>query len=254
MYSGKPISICFRKNSLINIGAMTSGFKPRIRLFSDVEQNVSGGETRYFEVRKMPIHDTTGAVIGTQVIFWDVSAHKRVEAELDQERQLLNALLANTPDNIYFKDQDGRFIRISRAKARRLGLNHPADAIGKTDLDFFSPEHAHRSRNDEAELMASGRSMESVEEQITWPDGTNTWVSTTKAPLRNYTGEIIWHVRYFSGHYQPQALRSGSAGSEGSRGSCQPRKRKFPGSHEPRDSYAHECDSGTDRSGTWKRT
>ena len=159
--------------------------------FSDIEQNFSGGDTHYFEVRKTPIRDNDGQIQGTQVIFWDVSAHKRVEAELDQERQLLNALLANTPDNIYFKDRDGKFIRISRAHAHRLGLNHPADAIGKTEKRFFNEQHASRSGEEEAQLMRTGRSLESVEEQITWPDDTETWVSTTKAPLRNFVGEII---------------------------------------------------------------
>ena len=159
--------------------------------FSDIEQNFSRGDTHYFEVRKTPIRDNEGNICGTQVIFWDVSAHKRVEAELDQERQLLNALLANTPDNIYFKDREGKFIRISRAKAHRLGLNHPADAIGKTEENFFNEEHAAQSRENEDQLMRTGRSIESVEEQITWPNDTTTWVSTTKAPLRNFVGEVI---------------------------------------------------------------
>ncbi|MCA9216768.1 MAG: PAS domain-containing protein [Planctomycetales bacterium] len=159
--------------------------------FSDIEQNFSGGDTHYFEVRKTPIRDNEGNIQGTQVIFWDVSAHKRIEAELDQERQLLNALLANTPDNIYFKDREGRFIRISRAMAHRLGLNHPADATQKSDRHFFGEHKEVQSREEEATLMRTGRSLESVEEQVTWPDGSTTWVSTTKAPLRNFVGEVI---------------------------------------------------------------
>ena len=160
-------------------------------VFSDVEQNYSAGETRYFEVRKTPILDKQGKINGTQVIFWDVSAHKRVKAELDQERQLLNALLANTPDNIYFKDLECRYIRISQAKAKRLALNHPLDAVGKTDGDFFDAEHVLRARQEEQNVMQTGRSLVSQEEEIAWPNGTKTWVSTTKAPLRNFVGEII---------------------------------------------------------------
>ncbi|MCA9198431.1 MAG: PAS domain-containing protein [Planctomycetales bacterium] len=159
--------------------------------FADIEKNFSGGETHYFQVRKTPVHNPNGQVIGTQVIFWDVSEHKRAEAKLDQERQLLNALLANTPDNIYFKDQDGRFIRISRAKAQRMALNHPADAVGKTDRDFFPEEHARKARLDEMEIMQTGRSVVSKEEQLEWPNGSRSWVSTTKAPLRNYLGEVV---------------------------------------------------------------
>jgi PAS domain S-box-containing protein len=159
--------------------------------FSDIEANYSSGETHYFEVRKTPVRSPSGRVIGTQVIFWDVSAHKRTEAELDQERQLLNALLANTPDHIVFKDAEGRFIRVSRAHAQLIGLNDPADAIGRTDADFFPPVYARKAREDELEVMRSGRSLVGTEEELVWPDGRRTWVSTTKAPLRNYRGEVV---------------------------------------------------------------
>jgi PAS domain S-box-containing protein len=159
--------------------------------FSDIEANYSGGETRYFEVRKTPVRSRTGQVVGTQVIFWDVSAHKRTEAELDQERQLLNALLANTPDHIVFKDAEGRFIRVSRAYAQMIGINDPADAVGKTDADFFPVDFAQRAREDELQVMRSGRSLVGKEEEFSSPDGRHIWVSTTKAPLRNYRGEVV---------------------------------------------------------------
>ena len=157
------------------------------QVFSGVEDNVSGGETRHFEVRKAPIRLETGEVIGTQVMFWDVSAYKQAVAALDRERQLLNALLANTPDCIYFKDQRGRFVRMSRAQARLLGINDPSDAVGKTDFDFFNLEHATQAEADEKQVMETGRSLVGKEEEI----GENTWVSTTKAPLRDYRGNVV---------------------------------------------------------------
>jgi two-component system, sensor histidine kinase and response regulator len=39
--------------------------------------------------------------------------------------------------------------------------------------------------------MRSGRSLVGTEEELVWPDGRRTWVSTTKAPLRNYRGEVV---------------------------------------------------------------
>jgi hypothetical protein len=74
------------------------------------------------------------------------------------------------PDNIYFKDKESRFIRISRNQARRYGLDDPADAIGKSDADIFTEEHARRARSDELAIMRTGKGIEGKVEHLTWPN------------------------------------------------------------------------------------
>jgi PAS domain-containing protein len=66
----------------------------------------------------------------------DITARRRAEAALATERDLLQALMDNIPDTIYFKDTASRFTRINRAQAGLLGVSTPEEAIGKTDLDF----------------------------------------------------------------------------------------------------------------------
>jgi len=107
------------------------------------------------------------------------------------ESHLLQALLDNVPDHIYFKDLDSRFILINKAQAEILGVPHPDEAIGKSDADFFSDEHAHQARVDEEKIIKTGKPMVGVEEKETWPDGSVTWASTTKAPLIDDEGRII---------------------------------------------------------------
>jgi len=102
---------------------------------------------------------------------------------------LLQTLLDNTPDQIYFKDAESRFIRNSRAQAAALGLSDPSEVVGKTDFDFFP--HAQRSYDEEQEIIRSGKLQVDFEEQVVWPDGHETWVSTTKVPLRDLEGKII---------------------------------------------------------------
>mgnify|MGYP000271245480 CR=1 FL=1 len=153
------------------------------QVFEDVEQNEQDGETHYVEVLKSPVLDASGAIIGTQAIFWDVTARRRAELAFERERYLLNSLMDHVPDHIFFKDRQGRFLRVNTALARRFGLSDPAEAVGKSDFDFFTREHAQQAFDDEQRVMATGQPMIGFEEKETWPDGSITWVSTTKLPL-----------------------------------------------------------------------
>jgi diguanylate cyclase (GGDEF)-like protein/PAS domain S-box-containing protein len=111
--------------------------------------------------------------------------------ELVDDRYLLDAFLENTPDHVYFKDHESRFIRISQALAVWLGLEDAAEAIGRSDFEFFGEEHARKAFADEQHLMQTGEALVGVEERETWEDGRETWVSTTKVPLRDRRGRVV---------------------------------------------------------------
>ena len=117
---------------------------------------------------------------------WD-----EIPAPILPEPFLMETLMDNLPDHIYFKDRQSRFIRINKAMARRFNLAAPAEAIGKTDFDFFTAEHAQQAFDDEREIIRTGKPMVDREEKETWPDGSVSWVSTTKQLLRDKNGGVI---------------------------------------------------------------
>ena len=121
----------------------------------------------------------------------DITRRKQSEAELAHERYLLHTLMDNLPDAIYFKDTASRFIRVNKAVAVLLGLDDPALVVGKTHFDFFAEEKARSNTADDQEIMRTGRPLVGEDEEITWPDGREGWLSTTKMPLRDQDGTII---------------------------------------------------------------
>ncbi len=104
------------------------------------------------------------------------------------DHNLINSLLNYLPEYVYFKDNQSRFIRISRSLAEDFGLEDPSQAIGKSDFDFFSSEHANF--HDEQEILRTGKTIRK-EEKETWPDRPDSWVLTTKMPLYDERGKII---------------------------------------------------------------
>jgi PAS domain S-box-containing protein len=65
------------------------------------------------------------------------------------------------------------------------------DLIGKTDFDVFSDEHASAALRDEQQIIRTGEPIVGKVELETYGGRTDTWVSTTKMPLRDSRGRII---------------------------------------------------------------
>ncbi len=120
-----------------------------------------------------------------------MTERKHVEEALARERYLVHTLMDNIPDNMFFKDLASRFIRVNKALTTYFGLGDPAEAIGKTDFDFFTEDHARPAYADDQEIIRTGQPVVGKEEKETWLDGRVRWVSTTKMPLRDKDGTII---------------------------------------------------------------
>jgi two-component system, sensor histidine kinase and response regulator len=125
------------------------------------------------------------------IIVRDLTERKRAEEALARERNLLHALMDNVPDRIYFKDANSRFLRLNKSLAEAFGLSAPSEAVGKSDFDFFTEEHARQAFEDEQQLVRGGPPVVGLEEKETWPGGRQTWASTTKMPLRAPDGRIV---------------------------------------------------------------
>ena len=159
----------------------------------DQEEKHVGADGRelFVHVIKTPLRDAQGRIIGVQGVFSDITGRKQAEESLHYEQTLMAALMENIPDAVYFKDTASRFLRVNRAFSRKFGLSDPAQVVGKSDADFFTEEHGGQARADEQEIIRTGQPLVNIEEKETWPDGSETWVLSTKLPLRDDAGRVI---------------------------------------------------------------
>ena len=120
-----------------------------------------------------------------------VNCHDNSASQEHEPIDIFDFLLENTPDQIYFKDRRGKFLRASRAVAELLGASSAKDLIGKTDFDFWSVETARGTAADEQRIMKTREPLVGKIERLVHRDGKISWDYTTKMPLLDTRGEVI---------------------------------------------------------------
>ena len=128
------------------------------------------------------------AILGTTM---DITDRKLAESKLAEASNLLETLMDNSPDYIYFKDRACRFVRVSKAFENLFHLKDIKDIRGKTDFDYFLVEHARAAYEDEQEVMRTGKALVGKLEPETHPDGRVTYALTTKVPWRDNNGNVV---------------------------------------------------------------
>ncbi|MCB1821882.1 MAG: EAL domain-containing protein, partial [Candidatus Competibacteraceae bacterium] len=99
------------------------------------EENIvpATGEKRYVEVTKMPVHDETGAIVGIQGIYWDITPRKQAEEQLRQAARVFD----NTMEGVMITDASEKITAVNRAFTKITGYEE-AEVVGKTPRIFKS--------------------------------------------------------------------------------------------------------------------
>ncbi len=128
----------------------------------------------------------------TQVLGFAENITERKEAEraLYASRQMLQLILDNIPQSVFWKNADSVYEGGNRALLADAGLATDAELIGKTDFDLHWKDQAARYRQVDLEVMQSGvprMRMQALDRGI---DGTERWVETSKIPLKDDAGNM----------------------------------------------------------------
>ncbi|HOU18253.1 MAG TPA: PAS domain-containing protein [Candidatus Marinimicrobia bacterium] len=154
-------------------------------------RKLDDGSLNWTSTTKAPIWDANDNIIGLVGVTRTINDIKRAEEALQYEKSLMDALMNNIPDSIYFKDRQCRLLKISRHMMKSLNMTQESDYYLKTDIDLFGEEFGRATVESDLQLMETGKPIIGLVEGRKLPDGQINWTSTTKIPLRDQDGKII---------------------------------------------------------------
>lgn len=114
----------------------------------------------------------------------------RLGQELAKEKKLLDDLMDYSPDGIYFKDENLRFLRANRVTAR--WLKQGVDELIGRRLSDLSPqaEQVEEIEDEERRSMRSGTPLLDITRYVDTEEGAR-WISERKAPVWSPDGRVM---------------------------------------------------------------
>jgi two-component system cell cycle sensor histidine kinase/response regulator CckA len=137
------------------------------------------------------LYDSAGDAVGAIQSFRDITEQKRAQLELHHSRQMLQSVLDNIPQRVFWKDRNLRFIGCNKAFADDAGLADSSAIVGRDDFQMSWSAVAARYRADDRRVIATGMPLLNYEEPQVRADGRELWMRTNKVPLRDREGNVI---------------------------------------------------------------
>ncbi len=144
---------------------------------------------RWVHTGKVPCRDAQGNLTGVIGFALDVTGLKRAEEALRRSEELLRAVTDNSPDAIYVKDRQSRWLMANPAVLRIVG-KAAQEALGKTDLKLYADPEIGRAILDHDRRILERGEAQAFEEVADTPQGRHTFLSI-KAPRRDAQGQVI---------------------------------------------------------------
>ena len=120
----------------------------------------------------------------------DVTDQIQAEAEAQRSNQMLETVIDNIPQRIFWKDRESRYLGCNMAFARDAGLAYTEQVIGKTDYDMPWKSMVAEMQSADREVIATGVPRMNDQTEVTI-EGVLRAAVTSKIPLTNGDGTVI---------------------------------------------------------------
>lgn len=121
----------------------------------------------------------------------NITDRKKSEKALYESRQMLQLILDNIPQSVFWKDIDSAYEGGNRSFLEDTGLPAIDQLIGKTDADLRWADQAEHFRRVDLEVMRSGLAHMRMQAADVRKDGTECWIETSKIPLKDDAGKVV---------------------------------------------------------------
>ncbi len=116
----------------------------------------------------------------------EINKRKLMGETLEKERQELKLIIDSSPIIVFYKDKEGRLLRVNKTFSEALKMPEE-DFVGKTVFDLYSSEIAQGMTDDDHEVLKSGHPKLNIIERYESASGIR-WVQTDKVPIFDKNG------------------------------------------------------------------
>ncbi len=120
----------------------------------------------------------------------DVTEQINAEAEAQRSNQMLETVMDNIPQRIFWKDQESRYLGCNMAFARDAGLSYPEQVVGKSDSDMPWRAFAGLLNEHDKEVVTTGVPKMNFEVDLVI-DGVHRTTITSKLPFTDSDGRVL---------------------------------------------------------------
>ncbi len=148
---------------------------------------------RYKDHLEALVRQRTKELVQTNEELWEEVTHRQqVESALRESREMLQLVMDNIPQRIFWKDRNSVYMGCNQRFAEDGGLGSPYDISDKTDHDLvWTREEAEAYRVDDRRVMEENKAEFHIIEPQRRPDGSEAWLDTSKIPLHDEQGRVI---------------------------------------------------------------
>jgi diguanylate cyclase (GGDEF)-like protein/PAS domain S-box-containing protein len=160
----------------------------------DLEQQVvlkgregAPGRTQWTSITKVPMRDTSGAVVGTVGISRDITERKRSEEALRASEEILRATFDQASVGISFSTPDLRFLQMNDRYCEIVGYSRD-ELMEMSALDVQLPGEVGQLKDACAKLVSGAIASSVREKQLVRKDGSTVWCEVSTSLVRNLDG------------------------------------------------------------------